>query len=306
MKKRLRSPAVLLVAFAMVIAAAGVAYAHWTSTSRIEANVNVGNMQIGWTGWGTNDDGIVDNDPSLNDNQDMTAAAWDSGNGSSLDPKSSEFPNLRYDKNVANCWIGGDQETLRIDIDSAYPSYHCNIYAEAFNFGSVPAKATALVLTAEKGSDFCTLHEDEGFLLPDLYPLMRGDETGEFVDWLDDGYDPGTGDFYVGNDEFGWFRIDTGARLFDKCVFDGNTITPTTDGNGEFYFSDDLTLHIEEGILCGWQLDPGYHDEGIPVGGIDVSGWIHVENGMEQGVQYRITLAQDWKNWNEFQLSDCG
>ncbi len=304
MKKRLRSPAVLLVAFAMVLVAAGIGYAHWTSTSRIEANVNTGNMEIGWEAWGTNDDGDLTNDPSAND--DPTAVmAWNSGNGTSMDPKDSENPAERYDKNVASCWVDGGGDTLNLNIDGAYPSYHCNVYADAFNWGSVPVKATALRVTAEKGMDVCTLHEDPGFSQPDLYPLLRNEGAGEFVDWNDDGFDAGSGDFYVYNDGMGgWFKVVGDAPLYEYCEFVSNSVEPSlVPGHGGHFmwFSDDITLHIEEGILCGWQLDPGYHNEfGEPIGGIDVEGWIHVEQGMEQGMRYEISLEQDWVNWNEF------
>ena len=82
MKKRLRSPAVLLVVFAMVLVVAGIAYAHWTSVTRIEGNINMGNMHIGWEGWGTNDDGDPFNDPSGNDN----------GNGERMGSRSTKAP----------------------------------------------------------------------------------------------------------------------------------------------------------------------------------------------------------------------
>lgn len=303
MKKRLRSPAVLLVVFAMVLVAAGIGYAHWTSTSRIEANVNVGNMQVGWTAWATNDDGDVGNDPSGYDNPDWMGEWNPPWNHTSLDPADPWDLTDRYDKNVGSCTIEGGEDQLVVHIDGAYPSYYCNIFAQVFNHGSVPAMATHLRLTAEKAGQ-CTLHESADFSPPDLYPLIRWDEQAqmEFVDFNDDGFDAATGDFYLYNDGMGgWFKVDGNVPLFENCPW--NTIMPVEVPGipGEFTFSDDLRMNIYPGIYCGTQIDPGPWDQdGHPQDGVPVGGWIHVENGMEQGASYQIILEQDWINWNEF------
>lgn len=306
MKKRLRSPAVLLVAFAMVIATAGVVYAHWSSTSRIEANVNVGNMQIGWTAWGTNDDGDVNNDPSGYDNPAWMGEWNPPWNETSLDPADPFDLTDRYDKNVGSCYIDGGEDTLHVNIDGAYPSYHCNIFAEAFNHGSVPGMATALRLTAEKSAGYCTLHDNEAFTGINLFDFFNDEGAGQFVDFDMDGYDAGE-DYYVFSDDMGNWWNEYGDTLYQNCPW--NTITPVPTGiEGEFMFSDDLTLNIDPGVYCGTQIDPGpWAEDGTPLDGIPVGGWIHVENGMEQGVQYRITLEQDWINWNEFDETgaDC-
>lgn len=289
-----KSPAVLLVAFAMLVVSAGLVYAHWTSTSRIEANVNTGGMDIGWNWWGTNDDGDPENDPSGNDDPSILGE-WSSENGTSLDPSSWDNPAARYDKNVAGCYMDGGGDTLNINVDGAYPSYHCHIYADAYNNGSVPAKATALRLTAVKGADECSLHINPDFSDEDLNPYMRGDDDGEYIDLnLNDMFDGD--DFRLAYGEDGPWDTTNDRPLYDNCTFNGSEVTPVPTGHpGEFTFSDDLTLHIEEGILCGTQVDP----QGD---GVRVEGWMHVEQGMEQGVTYRITLEQDWVNWNEFPM----
>ncbi len=305
MKKRLRSPAILLTVFAMVLVVAGVAYAHWTSTSRIEANVNVGNMQIGWTAWGTNDDGDLGNDPSGYDNP-ASMGEWNPPwNETSLDPADPWDLTDRHNKNVASCFIEGGEDTLNVSIDGAYPSYYCNIYAQAFNHGSVPGMATHLRLTAEKAGE-CTLHENADFSGINLYEYMNEDPGGQFVD-LDTNGDFDGADFYVYQDEWGnWFKTAGDVPLYQNCVT--YTITPVPTGiEGEFMFSDDLTLNIDPGIYCGTQIDPGPWDEstGEPLDGIPVGGWIHIENGMEQGANYQISLEQDWINWNEWDPSMC-
>ena len=75
------------------------------------------------------------------------------------------------------------------------------------------------------------------------------------------------------------------------------SLTPTGH-EGEFLLNDDITLHIEEGILCGTQIDPGGE-------GVDTMGWIHVEQGAEPDTSYMIHMEQDWVNWNEFDESMC-
>jgi hypothetical protein len=299
MKKRFRSPAVLLVAFAMVVVTAGVVYAHWTSTSRIEANINTGNMQIGWNAWGTNDDGQLDNDPSGND--DQAVGEWSSNDGSSMDPRDPDDPALRHTKNAANCWVDGGEDTLFLGINSGYPSYYCHLFAEASNHGTVPVKATALRLSAEMGTQDCTLHQNADFGDPDMSPFMKWDEgVGmEYVDFNNNDAFDGVTEFHVVENDGPW-NFEADVPLFHDCVWNGFGMTMTPTGpEGEFLFNDDIRLHIEEGILCGTQVDPGGEF------GEAVAGWIHVENGAQQNYEYRITLEQDWINWNEWDASMC-
>ncbi len=178
MKKRLRSPAVMLVVFAMVITTAGIVYAHWTTTSAIEGQINTGNIHMGWEMVGTDDDGDLGNDPTGTD--DGGGTLFDGmGDGSSDDPSSGWPVGARYDKDVAGCWANPDEEgVINWNVDNGYPSYYCHLFAKAVNHGSVPVKATALRIWAEKGTWFCTSHFTDDFSDPDFGPYWSGDENG--------------------------------------------------------------------------------------------------------------------------------
>ena len=307
MKKRFRSPAVLLVAFAMIVVTAGVVYAHWTSTSRIEANINTGSMEIGWEAWGTNDDGDPGNDPTGTDDPGIIGE-WNSGNGTSLDPSWYGPPWDRYTKNVASCGADGGGDTLNVYLDNAYPSYYCSVFARAYNHGSVPAKATALSLEAEHGYYECSYHLSEDDANAGINEVLIVDFDGDrYVDFDGDGIVDGT-EPRERHDEFGPFadanhndEFDAGdTRLYNNCwwVSEGALAATPTGHPGEFLFGEDFTLHIERGIECGDQVDPGGD-------GTEVEGWIHVENDAEQGAQYRVVLTQNWVNWNEWDDGMC-
>ncbi len=306
MKKRLRSPAVLLVAFAMVVVTAGVVYAHWTSTSSIQGNINTGNIGMGWDAVGTNDDGYVDNDLSGND--DQTGIVWGApDNYTSRDPSAWDNPAARYDKNVASCWADGGGDMMNVNIDNAYPSYYCHLFANAYNWGSVPVMAAGLTLSAEKGSYACTAHLVEADGQTGNNPVATGEgEFGTFIDVGNDGVFTPTVDGWMSGDNLGPFAEVDGApgfsgidfRFWDHCVWNGSGMTLNPTGHvGEFLFNDELTFHIEDGILCGTQVDP---NQGIPT-----MGWIHIEQPAEQGAQYQFTLTQEWVNWNEWDASMC-
>jgi hypothetical protein len=302
-----RSPAVLLVVFAMVVTTAGLVYAHWSTTSRIEANINTGNLDVGWGDVATNDDGDVANDPTMTDDQSIPVDGWDSGNGSSTDP-SNPSGSERYDKNVAACWGGGGGDTINLNIDSAYPSYYCKLFSAVFNNGSVPVKAAALTLHAYRGTYDCTYHDNESDAETGDNPLQVGyDEEGPFLDVGGDGtYDSGT-DTRIYGDEEGEYADNDGSGgrtpgdtpVYQHCVFNGSAMGIHPTGiEGEFVFGNDLMINITEGVLCGTQVDPGEV-------GVDVSGWIHIEQGADQGSSYQIVLEQEWVNWNEWDASMC-
>lgn len=298
-----KSPAVLLVVFAMVVTTAGIVYAHWTSTSRVQVDINTGNMDVGWNNARTSDDGVLD-DPTGTD--DGTSPGWDSGNGSSADP-SNEDGSTRYTKNVAACFAGGGGDTLNVNIDSAYPSYYCQLYADVIDNGSVPVRAAALRLHAQRGYNECTIHnsQEEAETGENAVPIVDHDGD-QYIDLGGDGWD--MGDPLLRYDNNGPFAnyggdesmFDDGdVRYYDHCVFVGSNMGIHPTGvDGEFVFGDDLKINITEGVLCGTQVDPGEMGEAV-------SGWIHIEQGAEQGASYRITLEQDWVNWNEYDPSMC-
>jgi hypothetical protein len=149
MKKR----ALLIVGLALAIATAGLVYAHWTETLKVDATVYTGDAWVRWTNIFTDDDG----GNSIGEETGLLAPMYSSFNpAQSRDPSSFSVidPNLagqpvlttaatRYDKDVAACWSGiTDGLTtgylMWVQIQNAYPSYHCTISSTLQNQGNVP------------------------------------------------------------------------------------------------------------------------------------------------------------------------
>ena len=105
--KKLRSPAVLLIAFAMVIATAGVVYATWTANSTISGEIGTGELVVDVTV-----DNVVDSetDGGLVDYADCTALVGSGG-------------------------------VLNMAIMEGYPGYWCEFDVTITNNGDMPVKA---------------------------------------------------------------------------------------------------------------------------------------------------------------------
>jgi predicted ribosomally synthesized peptide with SipW-like signal peptide len=145
MKKR----AVLILGLALMIAAAGVVYAHWTDTLKVEATINTGDLAVLWTDVFTDDDGVGDCGEEIGD-----PAIWGGGIGDPADFSTCDTPALRYDKNVASCEVaavGDGSDTFVLTINNAYPSYHCTIFSTFTNTGSVPVKVQSVETTIDPG-----------------------------------------------------------------------------------------------------------------------------------------------------------
>ena len=135
---------ILIVGVAMMIAAAGVVYAHWTDTLEVNAEVKTGTAGVIWTEVSTNDDSAEFPSTVLPGNTSRDPSGPHPG-GSAAEP--------RYDKDVANCIadiVGG---VLVLTVDNAYPSYHCTTYSTFKNEGSVPMKVQNIVTYVNYGPD---------------------------------------------------------------------------------------------------------------------------------------------------------
>ena len=309
-----------------MIAAAGLVYAHWTTTLLVQANVNTGRVDVEWQNMFTNDDGV----PNPGDGELASNTLYDAwGDQSSLDPSSPTGD--RYNKDVARCWADSDGQDLNVNVENAYPSYHCGIHGDIRNRGDIPLRATSIDGYAE--FDRCAYWEWE---FPD------GDNPGPIHDG-DVAYDD-EGPFADtnGNGEFDG----TDYRLWEDCRRGTMDFVPTGT-EGAFELQYDGTPQIEGdialGLRCGFQIDPimcNWHfvsddspfygdvhncaenddapcafDESQnnlgevyelcegPAYGAD--GWFHVMQAADQGTQYRWTLEQDFVNWNEFWAGLC-
>jgi hypothetical protein len=318
-----KSPAVLFVVFAMVVALGGLAYAHWTTTSQIQADVQTGGLQMGWMNAGTSDDGIpvVANDPDAGGGTDYDGWPGPCGGPneppcSSDDPNNGDNPFSRYTKDVGGCWAWAQEgdSNLQVEVQNAYPSYYCHVFADAFNYGSVPVMAAGLRIsgTGPGGECYAYLSEadrDNDENRVDIVPF----DGDEFIDLggTPGEFDEGTDGWRRGNETMEWADVggedgvfdDGDVEVWSNCFGVPLSVTPafTPSGaliEGAFYLDDVIFFNITDGIVCGTQVDPGE--------GMYTAGYLHVEQPAEQGTGYQFTIEQDWVNWNEFDAGrDC-
>jgi hypothetical protein len=316
----LRAPA-LVVLLALLLATAGLVYAHWTATLEVNGQVNTGGVGVAWFDAWTNDDGVNNTD---GERIEGIYDAW--GEQSSKDPSASTIDptgGSRYDKDVAACWAQTDGgSNLQLWIEGAYPSYYCALTALLGGQGSVPVRATSINLVASKDFDgFCDDSEDPYF------GPVNWDEGGPFAD--------------VGED--GVFDEGTDYRLHDCGIHVDLDVRPG-DPEGTFAFGmeggpDEIVGDISAGVRCGTQIDPvpchwefgdgewydggTYGDgEGHEYAGegprqdeevfqicegpmTETSGWLHVEQEASQWANYQFNLSQEFVNWNEWDVDMC-
>jgi hypothetical protein len=115
MTRRSRRPGTALatVVTVMMLAAASVAYAHWTATLDVHGHVETGGLQIGWTG------------AICSEFHDWPWPPEEFGEFDGLDIASTsvEIP---------------DPSLLQITVENGYPSYSVDCEIELTNFGSIP------------------------------------------------------------------------------------------------------------------------------------------------------------------------
>jgi len=271
----------LLIGLVLMVAVGGVVYAHWQQTLKANATVSTGSINVMWQSYGTDDDGVVGNDLSANDNNsDVPPGTYDAWLGASSDDPAEMWRCTgtscgytlngagltRYDKDVAKCEVGlapGDPTSLTATITDAYPSYHCTVFSQLSNEGNVPVKMTAFRLTA-----------------------------------------PGTV-MYVGTEyvaaaagNTAWCNDPAHAGRCPLGVWAGGIPV--------------LTFDFADGTSCGNQLDPF-----TASGDNDTQAvWFHVEQGDDPatpGIIDNLTMDQDYSfswqmdfvNWNEWNASMC-
>lgn len=273
----MKSKGILLIVFTLVVAGAGIAYAHWTDTLTVDANASTGSIDVIWQEWGTDDDGL-DNTGFYDAANSAADSLTDDGGGAPYDAwgleSSSDPSNMirctggvcnylggwitRYDKDVAKCTVEAsqDQKGLMVTITDAYPSYHCSVFAQLSNEGVVPVKATAFRLdTPVQGT-----------------MMYAGSEWVEAT--------AGT---------TAWCNEPANAGKCPLGIFD--------ETSGEAL----LTFDFANGTACDHQLDP-YAAEGD----MDQQAyWFHIEQAAEQDTTYSFHWEQDFVNWNEWDPSMC-
>lgn len=150
-KRRLRATTVAVVA-AVLLASGGLVYAHWTTTTNIEGNINTGNVETFWTEWSCTDTGS---------SADITALPVDSPGlpgwgylGQGFIPPGFEprYEIWQTDMDVAETVIeappglGVDHIVFRID--NAYPSHYEDCEWGLGNIGTIPLAVPYVVIRA--------------------------------------------------------------------------------------------------------------------------------------------------------------
>jgi hypothetical protein len=154
----MKKKALLVVGLALLMATAGVVYAHWTDTLRVEATVYTGNLNVRWVNVFTDDDGGnnigEEPGPLLPGVQVEPDGIFDFWQGtSSVDPSSAASPDgpfaTRYNKDVGHCVAFLPDPTtgavMGVQMYNTYPSYHCTIWSFFENQGTVPVKVQSIV-----------------------------------------------------------------------------------------------------------------------------------------------------------------
>lgn len=331
MKGPFGSISILFVVFAVMLAMAGLIWAHWSTSISVDAQVNTGSVGIHWSDVWTNDDGVVDGWDGGDDGSDGEYSAW--GGQSSPDPAGFWEDQGRYPKDVAGCWAYGDEGHISVNIDNGYPSYHCTVNAGLYNTSSIPLKVLPTEQHLVKGERECgwwygyepadntynTMVEDLDIRGDDISAYVENywpGETGvegefdEGIDWRILGWEEPEGFFFEYVDENADNAFNPGeTMLWSGCNFyEDSGLDFVWFGGGEFgwgHYNDagEFVAEItgwmpEELFTCGQQIEPHnqYWDGGLN---------FHVEQEADQNATYQWNMYQEFVNYNEFDEAWC-
>ncbi|ALL01257.1 hypothetical protein Pyrde_1209 [Pyrodictium delaneyi] len=118
----MRNPIYSIALLGIVLASVAGAFAMWSETLMINAEVNTGEVDVAFTDWMCSDTGP---DPQI---------------------PNSQFHN-EEGKDVASCNVDveildeeGDVIKLLVTVDNAYPGYNVQVYMNISNIGTIPVK----------------------------------------------------------------------------------------------------------------------------------------------------------------------
>ncbi len=143
---------IIVMVATSAVAAIGLGFGLWQQVLTITEVVNTGTVDLMFVDGFTDDDGSVDREGYDDwDDDGVTVEqvydAWDEL--SSADPaETGRDPKERYDKDVALCQAmaeGG--QSAYVYKDAVYPSYHCTVWFDVVNSGTVPVKVLRVLLT---------------------------------------------------------------------------------------------------------------------------------------------------------------
>ncbi len=136
----------LFMLLVLALVAVGVGFGLWSKLLTINGVVNTGTVDAVFYQAFTDDDGGIQNPDKDAGDEGPCPLYGDSG----CDPRAFGPNPDRYDKDVGECevWIDDkDNEILHIRVDNGYPSYHCTVWFDIWNNGSVPVKIQSLEVT---------------------------------------------------------------------------------------------------------------------------------------------------------------
>lgn len=147
----MRKRALLIVGLALMVAAAGVVYAHWTATLKVDANVYTGSIAVHWKSLSTDDDGSNDGWEGIAELANLPPDTYDYWGDTSSDDPSSPAAATRYTKDVGRCKAAGaGTDTFTLTAENVYPSYYCTTHSVLGNQGSVPVKLQSIKMKVER------------------------------------------------------------------------------------------------------------------------------------------------------------
>ena len=315
--KLFKSPAFLVIAVVVMMAAATLAYAHWSGTAPIYGDVHTGNIGAGFWQGSTNDDGYDngwEEDVDLDDSAGGPPEIFDNWTGdfwpcdgnwdndidenncggpvSSADPLNKGLNPGRYDKDVARCSAEGHGDHLYFWVENGYPSYWCTVAGNMYGTGNVP------VMT-----DGMDIQEDEFY----RYWCTPWHIPG--TDWEDEAnqwhehvsYDE-NGDFHFADHNGDEIFNENDFVVVQHCDYWDLDVFPQADGSYLVYEGNAFVLSFgpSEGS-CGTQVDPFYGDWEFesPQDAL-YTLWMHIENGALQESSYHLGIKAKFINWNEW------
>lgn len=133
----------------LALAGLGVGFGLWSKLLLIEGTVETGSVDAIFYEAFTDDDNEVDNpDKDAGDTGDVEPCPL-FGDGS-CDPSAFGPNPERYDKDVGECLVFIDEQDpqeLDVFVYTGYPSYHCTVWFDIWNNGTIPVKIQDLQVT---------------------------------------------------------------------------------------------------------------------------------------------------------------
>jgi hypothetical protein len=161
----------------LALATVGVGFGLWSKLLVIKGTVETGKVDAMFAKAFTDDDNTLD-DQAFDLGDEGPCPKYGSG---ACDPARFGPNPGRYDKDVGKCVAvidRDDKAKLHVTVENAYPSYHCTVWMDIKNSGTIPVKIQKLTLKPvnfEKGEVTLGLSELACGQQIDPEKVARGD-----------------------------------------------------------------------------------------------------------------------------------